>query len=98
MSAHPHNAHHHPPAPALTIDMDALLERATADCVDSSDLEEFCAALIRRIITLETLGTTLEAASYHGRFCRDGMVIGNPCNCGLEDARAAWLTTVGMEP
>jgi hypothetical protein len=39
----------------MTIDMDALLERATADCVDSSDLGEFCAALIRRIITLETV-------------------------------------------
>jgi hypothetical protein len=47
-------ADRHPPTPALTIDMDALLERATADCLDSSDLEEFCAALIRRIITLET--------------------------------------------
>jgi phage major head subunit gpT-like protein len=39
----------------MTIDMDALLERATADCLDASDLEEFCAALIRRIITLETV-------------------------------------------
>jgi hypothetical protein len=47
----------------MTIDMDALLERATADCLDSSDLGEFCAALIRRIITLETAMHALMNAS-----------------------------------
>ena len=41
------------------IDMQALLERATADCEDSSDLEAFCGALIRRIITLETAARAL---------------------------------------
>jgi hypothetical protein len=50
----------------MTIDMDALLERATADCLDSSDLEEFCAALIRRIITLETASRAILPAAECG--------------------------------
>jgi hypothetical protein len=52
----------------MTIDMDALLERATADCLDASDLEEFCAALIRRIITLETASRVIieYVTGFHG--------------------------------
>lgn len=52
----------------MTIDMDALLERATADCLDSSDLEEFCAALIRRIITLETAARAMLTDADPARF------------------------------